>query len=511
MRREATGGDVLKPLREAEAACDRALVAHADRPQTLALASRLQRVRGEYLWSQGQDPAPSYERAVALAERALAGDAANAEALSNKGTALYMNGAYQFRRGRDPRPFFDPAVAALDRVLALGGGSVELYDRLANAWGYRGEWELSQGLDPRASMQASIRAAERGLELDPGFDGLFNNLGVTYDELGKYLASRGLDADPAFESATRAYKGRLALNPHHRFTLNNMAHNFAHQAAFLREHGRDPRALLEEALALLDRALAPDDRYDSPYHNRGLAHVELAELALAEGRDPGEHTAAARASHARALQLNGRNKPWNFADAAAVELLDARFLIERGRSPAVPLAAARRLLETASTLHPGLASIHWRLGQAALLEARSGARAGRSQDATFREAARQIDQALAHGTLAAAAATGIELAVEWASQRVNRGVEAAQPLAIGDRMERLILETAPALPRHRALVGRLHLARAGSARDPVSRRTALVRCIEELAAALGGNRHLDREFRPSLEQAQALLGRMSGG
>jgi hypothetical protein len=78
-------------------------------------------------------------------------------------------------------------------------------------------------------------------------------------------------------------------------------------------------------------------------------------------------------------------------------------------------------------------------------------------------------------------------------------------------MERLILETAPALPRHRALVGRLHLARAGSARDPVSRRTALVRCIEELAAALGGNRHLDREFRPSLEQAQALLGRMSGG
>ena len=121
------------------------------------------------------------------------------KALINVCSAHTLIGDWERGHGDDPRPSWERAVEICGRASALDPLSTYPYNTLGTMFSGRAEWELGRGLDPEAAVTGGIAALKKAIELQPTFAFAHNNLATLYSTRAAWQQMRGVDCRAAVD------------------------------------------------------------------------------------------------------------------------------------------------------------------------------------------------------------------------------------------------------------------------------------------------------------------------
>ncbi len=382
-RREDCEPDVDRAL----AALHRVIELDPTYEDAYADLSFLLQERGEREREAGHDPRKIYDEAIALVQRGLV-EAPRAETLqADLGAVWQAHADYEAEKGMDPQASLGKSVAAFEAALAINPNDASALTNLGLAIHTRAYYRLAHGQpEGEADLDRATKTYERVLALGGTDAVVLNNLGYVDVDRAAQLARTGRDPKPAVDEGVAYEQRALAANPHERYVYFNIAGIQLTEAEYQVDRGQDPRAALEavHVAVAADVARSKDPDPDILAYESG-AYLLAARWAMANKQSPAAAFAAAERVLARAEQL----------DASTAFVIGARFDLERwkaealvdaGRDPASALARAHTAVTKVSETDHGSPAIHFWLGQLAVVEARSLAKAT-SADAIARRTA----------------------------------------------------------------------------------------------------------------------------
>ena len=471
------GGGVQADVIAAVDYCRNASEADPDLAQPYVDLARTYWNLATYQRRNGGSPLPTLARAVESANQAIALDPAHAKAYQHLGTALQQQGAHEYDTGADPRVALGSAVEAYDMALSLGLDDASLHNSLANTYAYLGDWERLRGMDPRVTIDLAIAEYRRLGEREPTNALPYGNMGITFKDLAMYEAANGRDPMPLLRESIAAYEEALRRNPNHAQTLNNAAQSWYRVGLTQFKRGGDPREALTQADASVDRAIEVNPTYATPYVNRTEVGLARAALLVSAGTDPTDELTRARASIRRALEINPGNQAKFYAHAARVELAEARWRLESGGYVTTLVADARGLAVRMQQVNKSDSDAWELLAQAAVIEARSHARQGRSPAAALESAQLAIELAL---KASPDAPWFVETSLDVALCRLEVG---SDPAAVSATALKVAVERADKALARKSDSFRLQALAA-----------VMLGAQADLTAALTSNPYLTREF-----------------
>jgi len=281
----AHGIDPHPALREALAACERAVTARPDAENQSSLAIIYIAI-ANYDGEHGVDPLAMYERGEHHMRAALAIDD-DAGLHYNLGRVLQKRAYYESRHGLDPRRAVEGALTQFDNTARRDARRADAWAAIADTLLCRAEFQRAQREDVEPTLGQARQAIERSFATDP--------------------------------ELTTAIKSRLTLA--------------ALEAEVLLERRADPTAVVERMRADAQQVLRrlPDD----VFAHRAWAGAEViaARWALARGGAAGAALARAASEAARARELDPRDAlAWTLSaevEQVRGELGSARTFIER--------------------------------------------------------------------------------------------------------------------------------------------------------------------------------------
>ena len=403
--------DVFKAALEA---CDRALQADPESAEAHSEKSAVLWRRGEQEWNHGGEPGTLFQHSLDSAREAVRWGPESSGAHLSRGTAAAILSQYELSHGADPSPFFVEAIASLDKTLALNPARDEVLSKLGNVYINRAEHERREGKDPRDSLAKAARTLEKAVEISPGYSFHRNNLSLAYKGQAEYERDTGGDARPAFERAERSLRKATELDP-------------------------------KNALA---------------YANLGIVLTLKAAQQVDHASDPSAELAGARSAWQAASSINKALAPWASAYVGQIELIAARWAIQRGDSPETSFTNARTALDACRDV----------------------------PDAEPQEATADLYRWLADWQLRQRRS---------AQDSIRRGLSAADKA----------LSLNPKAARAVALRGALQLLQARSSAASEDRRRLAGLAVASLEKSFGLDVLLKREFGPVLAEAQGLTPR----
>ncbi len=452
-------GELASAYAAAQAGCNRALVADADRAETHAKLANIHRFWANHLILEGREPYASLDLAAAAAQRALELDPRNRRAQGNLGVIHRLRAQYQSDHGLPAEDSLVRAIESLQKAVELSGGDAGSRNDLGNAYLTQALAAMASGRDPRPGLARAVALYDAALGLIPDF-------GYAHANRGSALMERA-----RFETA----------------------------------QGGDAAASLVQAIGSLERSVALLPRLEGTHTRLAEAHVLAAQLALLTGGEPTASLGAARTQLAEAARINPKPGPDVLVIAGTLGLTEARERLERGASPLAALDEARARFGLAALADTKLSDAPRGLAQAELVEA-SWRRLGRQDPApAFSRARTALDSSLrANPNDAKAWASRAELARAAAGWRHSRGERAAGLVAEGLTAAERALALHPTLADALAARGGLFLLRAETAATPDQRRADLSRAREAFEGALRANPRLRPRLAADLERAGAL-------
>jgi tetratricopeptide (TPR) repeat protein/predicted Ser/Thr protein kinase len=474
MNAAAEHGDSMRPgFERAKAACERAIAASPQSP-----SSRLKLAWAHNCFAfwvaagvhAGESPGQALAEAVARVEEARKASLDDAFAGYLVGAVHRSKALYEGAVGLDDGASLDRAVAGYESALAVDPGFLWALNELCGSLALRGGREARLGREPAATFREALSRCGRALELDPDF--LFPRANTIFVHM--------IDAE------------RLAAT------------------------GRSPLAAVEQGLAAAELAAARHPSWRWLPYWRARLHRVAVEYAFAKGEDPAAALARAEAPLA---QLAAQRA--SFADAGAAEgevlTVKAEALVARLEGGAAAsevepallsaLAGARTALGAAQAEMPWAVELAVWLTRAALAELRYRTALGRATEAhggaVLAPLAPFLEGPRADPLLYETAAGAREARAE----RLRRsGQDDSAEITAGIGLAERAVEVGPGRAGGHAVLGRLWLSRARSARDPAQRKELARRAAEALGAAMRGNALLGRTHADLLSEASLLAG-----
>jgi serine/threonine-protein kinase len=485
------GGGVEAGVADAIQYCRQAGVADPDLAQPHVDLARLYWNLGTFQRRNGRDPIPTLQLAIDSAAAALERDPANAKAYLHLGTAWQQRGAHEYGTGADPRASLAAAVDAYGEAMRLGLDDASLHNSLANAHAYLGDWLRQEGLDPRDAITLAIDEYRKAADREPANALPHGNLGIAYKDLAMYEASRGRDSMSLLQQSVEAYNAALQRNPNHAPTLNNLAQSWYRIGLAQFSRGQDPEGSFAQADNAADRALTINPTYATPMVNRAEIALGRSAAITAAGGDPTAVLERARTSLRQALAINPNNRSQFYAHSARVELAEARWRVAGGQDAAKAVAAARGFAIRMRQVNPGDADGWELLSQAGIVEARFRMREGLSPAAALTSARLAIEEArTAYPDAPWYMETSLALTLCRVDSELDGPADTITALTTATALAERALETRPGHARTTAL-GAVLAAHLGRLADAPEQRAEAQRT---LAAVLKSNPHLRLEF-----------------
>ncbi len=313
----------------------------------------------------------------------------------------------------------------------------------------------------------------------------------------KTRSPRGRDPIPLLKDSIAAYETALGSNATHAPTLNNTAQSWYRVGVYLFARGEDPSKALDEADTYVARAIEANPTYATPYTNRGEVGLLRARLAMATGGDPVSALRGARAALARAREINPGNRAQFYANAARVELVEARWKLQQRGDVMPHVALARGFASDMQQVNARDTDASDLQAQAGVIEARWRMAQGLSPASVLAAAEAAIGKALGPNP---DAPWYVETALAIRLCRAESGRlsarDAAANLAAGREVARVALARKADAFRIQALEGALIAAAARQSGDAA----AAAQGTDAIRSALKSNRYLTREFESYLSR-----------
>ena len=209
----------------------------------------------------------------------------------------------------------------------------------------------------------------------------------------------------------------------------------------------------------------------------------------------------AAAAYSKAFHL----KPdyiWPYNNLAQICALKSLSLMETGQDPS-KLQEARRVIAKALDISDSYSLIYQTKGEVEIAAARWAIHEKKNPDAFFRNAGQSLGLALQKdGMNLEAMVDFIQLSRWKAEWKISRGGNPSAAIQDGLRYAEAALKIDTQIADASALMGRLLLLRASLSLDP---KPDLLQAQSALSKALKANKNLEMEFRPFLNEVEALL------
>jgi tetratricopeptide (TPR) repeat protein/predicted Ser/Thr protein kinase len=307
--------------------------------------------RAVYQGGHGVDPHPALREAVAACERALAArvDAGNHSAL---GIIYGAVAAYDGEHGVDPIAMFDKAEHHSRAAMAIDDDA-GLHYNVGRIVSRRAHYEVGHGLDPRPAVERALVELENTAQRDARRSDAWAAMGDALLARAAYQRAMREDAGPTLAQARDAIERALAGEPELMPAFKSRLMLGELEAEALLERRADPTPAVErmrtDAQYVLQRL--PDDVFG--HRARARAEIVAARWALARGgaADAALALALAATEAARARELDPRDAlAWTVS--AEVEQVRAELARARGAQPGAAIDQARAFIEQAVAIDP---------------------------------------------------------------------------------------------------------------------------------------------------------------
>ncbi|HEX2571259.1 MAG TPA: hypothetical protein VH877_17000, partial [Polyangia bacterium] len=461
------GADLAAPAEHLRQEAEGALAANPDAVAGYQYLAAAHLSRARHLTLRDVDPRPVIQLGLAALGQAFERRADDSTSLSLAAELSVLQGQYLMNFGDDPRPTYARALDYIRRGLALDPHDAFLWRTCVNSQVAQMQYETRHGIDPRPRLTEVRRCSREGLAQTSLAPTLWLGLSQAHFTAAQYVAGLGQDPRPLLAEAHEAIARATALDPHPAAELGFPAHFYSLEARYLLGEGQDAGPTLAAGLAAAERSLALLPRSANALmaltRLAGLRAQSLVEQDGSSGRDFGAAIAAGQVAAERWQMLQPR-LPERFAFEAYLDMAQARWhLHRRRRAEARPhLLRAIALLQQGLALQGRNAFFHSQLAEAYLL-----------------------------------CATDMATTPALAREHLDRGLAIiAQGLGVN-----------PHQPNALALQGALLWARARLSRTPAEETRLAERARLSFEAALARNPGLARQYRPSLDDIRAFLGR----
>ncbi len=336
----------------------KALALTPDNPDLLLLQASILHRQAMSPTSDGASRLRTVERCVQVQEQVNALRPHTASVLIT--LADYWGGLanMQGNLGQPSRAAVDQGLARLREAGALAPTDPavprgEIFLHLREAYALR-----TEGKDSEPAVRAGLASAERALQLET-----INPAGVhawriqAQMELGREAWRHGRDPRPDLMAATQAAEALIRQVPDDINVLDNAISCIYSVADQLTDLEGEVGPLLERALALVEQGLTRSPGYPALLAHKVKLQMVAAYWSCLHGQDP----TAAIADGRKQLALVGTAGKGmvQFDEVRALlALLEARWNLLQGRTPAPSLAEVERrlnpLLKTPTTAHAGV-------------------------------------------------------------------------------------------------------------------------------------------------------------
>lgn len=465
--------------------CETALIIDPDARRVESNRASLTVLLALAMERHGQDAAPIYERATEIAARAVELDPDDPGTHTTLGWAETLWADAQRRAGTDPSASVERSIAAYERALELLGTEPSIITFIGNSCWVVAAVEASRGMDPRPWIERGLKWIEMGLDAYPDHANLNGVAGLLSTQLGIWERENGLGGRAPLRQAI-AYLEAASAKAESPDVLLAAGHAYAELAWARVLQGLDPTAEIETAIEMTSRTAELFPGFPWAEILRGYTWLIRAELAWLTGEKVAEWLDPARAAFDAGLAGSANLHSEALSGRSAAHLLDARVLLEEGRSPQESLGKARADLDAVLEIDRENADARINIAELEILDARSCMRRGASPVAAFERGLSTVEGLLtmtpgkARSWLAAA-----ELQLWRARWMLGRGDDASEVLEAGMEAVARALELNPRLGD--AELVRAELVLEGSAGDEERRRA-----MDALDRALELNAHLER-------------------
>ena len=453
----------------------------------------------------GLDAKSTYESASEIAARAVELDPDDPGTHTTLGWAETLRADSLRRAGGDPNEAAESSIVAYERALELLGTEPSIITFIGNSCWVVASVETDQGEDSRPWIDRGLKWVQEGLDSYPDHASLNGIAGLLMTQYGLWEREHGFGGQARFRQAIMYLEtaDAKASSPD---VLLALGHAHAELAWAMVLQGLDPAAEIEAAVEETTRTTELFPGFPWSQILQGYVWLIRAELAWTIGESVDEWLALAREAFdlglAGAADLHSEVR----AGMAAAHLLEARTVLESGRSPAKSLRKARSDLDVVLTADAEHVDALIAVVELEILEARWRMRRGASPAVVFDRAlltaGRVVDVApgKAGGWLAAA-----ELHLCRARWMLGRGDEAARAIEDGLSAVNTALEVNPRLGDAELVRAELELERSTASGNAAQTEHARRKAQGALDRAIELNAFLGRQV-DEVRRAHGLTG-----
>ncbi len=485
--------------------CETALVIDSDAKRVESNRASLTVLLALARERHGLDAKTTYERASEIAARAVELDPDDPGTYTTLGWAETLRADSQRRAGADPNEAVEGSIVAYERVLDLLGVEPSIITFIGNSCWIVASVETDRGEDSRPWIDRGLKWVQKGLEAYPDHASLNGIAGLLSTQQGIWEREHGLGGQARFRQAIM-YLERADAKAPSPDVLLALSHAHAELAWAMVLQGLDPAAEIEAAVEDATRTAELFPGFPWSHILQGYVWLIRAELAWTIGEAVDEWLARAREVFdlglAGAADLHSEVR----AGLAAAHLLEARTVLESGRSPERSLRKARSDLDVVLAADPGHVDALIAEVELEILEARWRMRRGASPAVVFDRAlltagrVAEVAPGKAGGWLAAA-----ELHLWRGRWMLGRGDGAARAIENGLFAVNTALEVNPRLGDAELVRAKLELEHSKAIGNAAQAEEAGRKALDALGRAVELNAFLGRQV-DEVRHAHGLTG-----
>ncbi len=394
----ARGGSLKEPMNQGLSACDLALIADPDSATAYSKKAEIWWRYGEDSYYRGTYPQEAVDNSIRFAQAAIQRNKEDYNALFELGNAYGLKAEFEETSNLDGTKSWNKSIEYYKTVSKLQPNFPNVYSTGAISYIALAQTQISQGADPRANLSQAIEDCQKAAKLAPDSVAAFNTLGTAYIILAEYERKHGLSTEASMKNAAEALNKAATVSPKHPVPYENLATVYYDRARDELNSGLNPANSVQQSVSSSKKTLElGGDAYPTAYSIAGRALLVEAQYKILIGEDPEDllHQSIEKISQAMKLgsnepltlftalindyytaadfEMNKKADPsialgnaWKFYHQATSQLHDpqldiwggklnvfnARWQMQKGRSPELNLNRADDLLQSALKRDP---------------------------------------------------------------------------------------------------------------------------------------------------------------
>jgi serine/threonine-protein kinase len=316
-------------------------------------------------YGQGQVE-PTFLRGMAAVKTALAAQADHVPSLILESALLGHLADFKTSRSEPTGELVQQAVAAAKKALEAGPRRADTWIALGMAYYQWGNARLDQNLDPTDQLAKGLQAFESLSEEKRDYT-VENHVGLIHQTWSDFEEQNGRDSSIHLNGAIAAYQRATRLEPHLLPAWINLGTCLERRASL--PSATTPEDDLQAALSALDRARALNSKHFVPYFVRGKVLYSLALRKRDLGGNPEPELRQSIEANRQGLVINPE-VPHLYYGVGVAELELARAAWAEGGDPYPTLGRARQAFQKAVAIAPNQVLGYLDLGDLLIQKAR---------------------------------------------------------------------------------------------------------------------------------------------